>query len=134
MQPESTLHSFIGLASYFRRFIPNFSTIAKPLYDLLKKDIVFVFGEDKLAVFEIIKQKLSERPILCLYNPNAETELHCDASSLRFGSILLQKQSNNKFHPVFYFNQRTTNVQSRYHSYELEMLAIIYICWHCKYS
>jgi len=122
---QKALHSFIGLASYFRRFIPNFSTIAKPLYDLLKKDTVFVFGEDKLAVFETIKQKLSEQPILCLYNPNAETELHCDASSLGFGSILFQKQSDNKFHPVFYFSQRTTSVQSRYHSYELEMLAII---------
>jgi hypothetical protein len=122
---QKALHSFIGLASYFRRFILNFCTIAKPLYDLLKKDSVFVFDEDKLAVFETIKQKLSEQPILCLYNPNAETELHCDASSLGFGLILLQKQSDNTFHPVFYFSQRTTSVQSRYHSYELEMLAII---------
>jgi len=44
---------------------------------------------------------------------------------LGFGSILLQKQADNKFHPVFYFSQRTTSVQSRYHSYELEMLEII---------
>lgn len=86
---QKALHSFIGLASYFRRFIPNFSTIANPLYDILKKNVPFSFGEDKLIVFESIKQKLSEHPILCLYNPNAETELHCDASSLGFGSILL---------------------------------------------
>lgn len=119
------LHSFLGLASYFRRFIPNFSTIAKPLYELIRKDVPFCFGEDKLCAFEQIKEKLIERPILCLYNPVAETQLHCDASSLGFGSILLQKQSDGKLHPIFYYSQRTTDIESKYHSYELEMLAII---------
>lgn len=57
-------------------------------------------------------------------NPKAETELHCDAPSLVFGSILLQKQSDDKFYPIFYYSQRTTNVESKYHSYELEMLSI----------
>ena len=119
------LHSFLGLASYFRRFIHNFSVMAKPLFDLLRKDIPFHFGIDKLNAFEQIKNKLIDRPTLCLFNPVAETQLHCDASSLGFGSILLQKQPDDKFHPIFYYSQRTTDVESRYHSYELEMLAII---------
>jgi len=118
---QKALHSFIGLASYFLRFILNFSIIAKPLYDLLKKDAVFSFGEDKLEVFETIKQKLSGHPILCLYHPNAETELHCDASSLGFGSILLQKQNDNNFILSF----TLANVQLVY------SLAITVMSWRC---
>lgn len=122
---QKALHSFFGLASYFRRFIHNFSIIAKPLFDLIRKDVPFHFGEDKLNAFEIIRNKLMDRPILCLYNPYTEIQLHRDASSLGFGSILLQKQSDNKFHPIFCHSKRTTNVESKYHSYELEMLSII---------
>jgi len=122
---HKALHSFLGLASYFRRFIYNFSVIAKPLFDLIRKNVPFQFGIDKMNSFEQIKSKLIDHPILCLYNPKAETQLHCDASSLGFGSILLQKQSDNAFHPIFYYSQRTTDVESRYHSFELEMLSII---------
>jgi len=63
--------------------------------------------------------------LLCLLNPRAKTQLHCDASNLEFGSILLQKQSDNAFLPIFYYSQRTTDVETRYHSFELEMLSII---------
>lgn len=117
---------FLGLSSYFRRFIKNFSIIAKPLYDLMKKGSKFEFTGQHIQVFEELKEKLISQPILCIYSPSAETELHCDASAVGFGSILLQKQSDGKFYPVFYFSKRTTEVESKYHSYELETLAIIY--------
>jgi len=119
------LHSFIGLASYFRRFIPNFALLTQPLYKLLKKNIIYEFGEEQLKSFDIIKSKLNAQPLLSIYDPNAQTELHCDASSQGYGAILLQRQNDNNFHPVFYFSHRTTDVESRYHSYELEMLAIV---------
>jgi len=119
------LQSFIGLASYFRRFVPNFAIIAKPLYSLLKKGIIFEFGEEQLKSFESIKEKLGAQPLLAIYDPKASTELHCDASSHGYGAILLQKQADDNFHPIFYYSHRTTETESRYHSYELEMLAII---------
>ena len=119
-------HSFIGLCSYFRKFIRNFALIAKPLYDLLRKDAVFKFNKSELESFELLKSKLLQSPILSIYSPTAETELHCDASSIGYGSILLQRQDDGKFHPIFYFSKRTTDVESRYHSYELETLSIIY--------
>jgi len=124
-QNNKELQSFIGLSSYFRRFIPNFAIIAKPLYSLLKKDIPYEFGEEQMRSFDSIKSKLGEQPLLAIYNPNAITELHCDASSHGYGSILFQKQPDNHFHPIFYYSHRTAESESRYHSYELEMLAII---------
>lgn len=65
-------------------------TKTKLLYQLLKGNVRFHFGEDQINAFEAIKSKLSEHPLLFLYNSIAETELYCDASSHGFGSILLQ--------------------------------------------
>lgn len=120
------VHSFLGLCSYFRKFVRNFANIAKPLYDLLRKNAVFKFERNELDAFEVLKSNLLDSPILSIYSPAKETELHCDASSIGFGAILLQKQSDGKFHPIFYFSKRATDVESRYHSYELETLSMIY--------
>lgn len=95
------VQSFLGLCSYFRRFIKEFSIIAKPLYDLTRKDKQFVFGSKELTTFEILKEKLVTSPILAIYDPKHETELHCAASSIGFGAILLQRKNDKKFHPVF---------------------------------
>jgi len=67
-----------------------------------------------------------EAPILALYNPKDPTELHCEASALGFGSILIQKKKDSKFHPVFYFSKRTTDVEAKYHSFELETVTVVY--------
>lgn len=117
---------FIGLASYFRRFIPKFSVKAKPLYDLLKKNAEFRFGKEENEAYEALKTYLANKPILAIYCPAAATELHCDASANGFGAILLQKQDGGHFRPISYFSHRTTPAESRYHSYELECLAVIY--------
>ena len=57
---------FIGLCSYFRKYIKNFSIIAKPLYDLTKKNIFFKFGKEELDTFESLKSKLLEAPVLSI--------------------------------------------------------------------
>ena len=101
---QKQVRQFIGLASYFRRFVSNFSLVAKPLHNLLKKDTQFIFGEAEQYSFDTLKKKLSETPILSIYSPSAETELHCDASSYGYGSVLLQRQSTGELHPVFYFS------------------------------
>lgn len=120
------VHSFVGLASYFRKFIQNFSIIAKPLYSLLKKDATFIFDTEQRMAFDTLKQKLIEAPVLAIYDPKATTELYCDASIHGVGAVLLQLQQNKKLHPVFYFSKRTTAIEAKYHSFELEALAIVY--------
>lgn len=111
---------FIGLASYFRKFIPKFSLIAKPLYDLLKKNTEFNFGKEENKACESLKTYLSNKPILAIYCPLAITELHCDASTSGFGAM------GEQFRPVSYFSHRTTPVEFKYHSFELECLAAVY--------
>lgn len=121
-----SLQRFLGLLSYFRKFIKGFSSIASPLYDLLKKDAVYAFGPKHLEAFEKLKSILVSRPVLCIYSPTAETQLHTDASSHGFGGILMQKQSDGKFHPVMFFSRKTDQAEAKMHSFELETLAIVY--------
>jgi len=85
----------------------------------------FTFDEDELRAFETIQRRLISRPVLALYNPRALTELHTDASSYGYGAVLLQRQQDG-MHPVMYHSRRTTATESRYHSYELEILVIVY--------
>lgn len=94
-QPQNVkeMQGFLGLCNYFRRFIQNFSIKSAPLQVLLKKEVPFIFDVECKRSFDRLKQELSSLPVLCIYNPAAETELHSDASSLGFGAILLQKQT-----------------------------------------
>lgn len=115
-----------GLFSYFRRFVQNFSRIARPFSELIKKDIPFVWTEACQEAFDFLKKILTEAPILCIFDPNRETELHTDASSKGFGAGIMQRQDDKQFHPVAWFSKCTTSAESKYHSFELETLAIIY--------
>lgn len=103
-EPTSTrqLQSFLGLTGYFRKFIPKYSIIARPLTNLLKANIKFSFGEVERGTFTQLKLKLSENPVLSLYRVGAETELHTDASKYGYGAILLQRNKDDQLlHPIY---------------------------------
>ena len=120
------LYRFVCLASYFRRFVPNFLLIAKPLYDLIKVHLAFNFEPKENEASELLKSRLSSQPIWAIYSPTLETELHCEARTNGFGTILLQNRANGMFQQVFYFSHRTTPAESKYHTFELECLAAVY--------
>lgn len=120
------VQSCLGLFSYFRRFVPSFSRVAKPLQNLLWKDAAFNFDKNCYEAFYQLKQNLISSPVLAIYNPRRETELHTDASSMGFGAALLQKQKDGKFHPIAYYSKTASAAESKYHSFELETLAILY--------
>lgn len=121
------VESFVGLCSYFRRFIKNFSTIARPLHKLKNiESSDFVFDSDCQVAFNSLKTALSSVPVLSIYDPLKETELHTDASAKGFGAVLMQRQADDKMHPVAYFSKTTSPTEYKYHSYMLETLAIYY--------
>lgn len=126
-QPANTkqLQSFIGLTSYFRKYIQNFALIAKPLTDLLRKESEFDFNESCRFAFEELKKKLTSQPVLHLFNPKLRSEMHTDASKVAISAIFLQRDENAQLHPVYYMSRKTTPAESNYSSYQLEALAII---------
>ncbi|GFV19659.1 transposon Tf2-6 polyprotein [Trichonephila clavipes] len=127
--PEPTtikqVQSFLGLTGYFRKYIKDYSKIAKPLSDLTRKENLFVFGIQQKEAFEKLKKIMSEGPILHLYKYGRKTELHTDACKQGYGAILLQEAEDGKLHPVYYMSKKTNTAEEKYDSYELEVLAII---------
>ena len=119
------VRQFIGLASFFRRFVKNFSLVVKLLTKLLKKDTEWRWTKDEHDAFEKLKRMLVNRPILALYNPNAETEFHTDASKIGIGGILLQRIGGESFKAVAYFSRQTALEEQHWSSYELETLAVV---------
>jgi len=73
------IRQFIGLASFYRRFVENFSTIARPLTNLLKNTSEWRWTNEQTEAFNQLKEKLCERPVMALYDAKRETELHTDA-------------------------------------------------------
>lgn len=119
------VQSFLGLDGFFRKFVPRFAWIARPLTELTKKETPFAFGTPERESFERLKDSLCSAPVLQVYNPALETELHTDASKYGYGVCLLQKLDGG-FHPVFYLSRKTTPAEEKYSIYELEVLAVVY--------
>lgn len=106
------LRRFLGFANYFRKFTNNLAIIAKPLYDLQRKDVEFIFGEAHKNAFELLKSKIVERPVWALYQPDVETELHTYASKYATAAILTQRnKEDNEFHPhdIFKYENNTSS-------------------------
>ncbi|GFU59522.1 retrovirus-related Pol polyprotein from transposon gypsy [Trichonephila clavipes] len=123
--PEPTtikqVQSFLGLTGYFRKYIKDYSKIAKPLSDLTRKENLFVFGIQQKEAFEKLKKIMTEGPILHLYKYGRKTELHTDACKQGYGAILLQEVEDGKLHPVYYMSKKTNTAEEKYDSYELEV-------------
>ncbi|GFX76214.1 transposon Tf2-9 polyprotein [Trichonephila clavipes] len=114
------------LTGYFRKFIPAYSVIAKPLSDLLRKDTPFNFDVKQKASFDELKRLLCQKPVLVRYRQNCETEIHTDASIDGLAAVLLQRfPDDNSLHPIYYMSRKTSETERKYTSYELEVLAII---------
>lgn len=123
---ELEIRQYIGLASYFRKFIDKFSIIARPLTDLTKKNCSWRWEDEQIIAFQSLKDKLMERPLLSLYNPNFITELHTDASKISLMGMLLQKENeHDPLRPVAYFSRKTTIDEQKFHAYDLETLAVV---------
>ncbi|GFX90852.1 transposon Tf2-9 polyprotein [Trichonephila clavipes] len=114
-----------GLTSYFRKFIPNYARIARPLSDLLRDNVKFKFGPTEIASFQELKNILSENPVLHVFQQGYPFKTPHRCKLLGFGAVLLQKSDDGLFHPIHYFSRKTTVQQEKYSSYELEVLAII---------
>ncbi|GKC28158.1 putative reverse transcriptase domain-containing protein [Tanacetum coccineum] len=83
--------SFLGLAGYYRRFIENFSKIAKPLIVLTQKSKTFDWGEEQENAFQTLKDKLCNAPVLALHDGLEDFVVYCDAFGLGLGCVLMQK-------------------------------------------
>lgn len=120
------VQSFLEFTGYFRKFIPRYSLIARPLTNLLRADTKFRFEDAETNAFTSLKVALTTKPVLSLYKIDVETELHTVASMHGYGAMLIQKSCDDgKWHPVYFASGKTSMAEAKYSSYELEVLAIV---------
>ena len=87
------IRSFLGHAGFYRRFIKDFSKIAKPLSNLLPADMPFIFDKECLQAFETLKAKLVTAPVISAPDWTLPFELMCDASDHAIGAVLGQRHN-----------------------------------------
>ena len=87
----TNVRSFLGMAGYYRRFIEGFSSIARPMTLLLKKDKKFEWTEACEKSFQELKRKLTTAPVLIVPDIHKNFEVYCDASRKGLGCILMQE-------------------------------------------
>ncbi|GFY14175.1 retrovirus-related Pol polyprotein from transposon 17.6 [Trichonephila clavipes] len=119
------IRSFLGLCSYFRRFIKNFCYLAEPLQSLLKSGVEFHWGPEEVEAFHSLKKALTSDPVLGMYDERASTEIHTDASGYGIGAVLVQIQ-NNVEKVIAYASRTLTKAEKNYSTTERECLAIVW--------
>ncbi|KAH8303701.1 hypothetical protein KR044_001627, partial [Drosophila immigrans] len=124
----ATLRQFIGLASYFRQFVPGFSQLMKPLYFLTSEKNSFDWQAQHEEIRSKIISVLTNKPVLIIFDPQFPIELHTDASSIGLhglGCFLVQENEEGTELPVAYIPVKLTKPQRYYSVTELECLAVI---------
>ncbi|KAL0287105.1 UNVERIFIED_CONTAM: Retrovirus-related Pol polyprotein from transposon.6 [Sesamum angustifolium] len=116
------LHSFLGLANYYRRFVKGYSEIARPVTDLLKKTETWDWTPQCQVAFDNLKRAMVTDPVLVLPDMSKSFTLETDASDFALGGVLMQDG-----HPVAFENRKLKDVERRYSVHEKELLAVV----HC---
>ena len=124
------VRQFLGLASYYRRFIRNFARIASPLHSLTRKSAEFQWTDECQSAFDHLKDKLTTAPILAYPNFDLPFVLETDASIQGLGAVLSQKQSDGLLHPVAYASRSLLPTERNYGISELETLAVVWGIQH----
>ena len=124
------IRRFLGLSSYYRRFIPNFAKIAQPLHQLTSKGVPFVWSAECEAAFTTLKGKLTVSPVLAYPSFDRGFTLETDASIQGLGAVLSQQQEDGKLHPVAYASRALNHSEKNYSVTELETLAVVWAITH----
>ncbi|XP_013632655.1 PREDICTED: uncharacterized protein LOC106338165 [Brassica oleracea var. oleracea] len=128
LQPPTTvkaIRSFLGHAGFYKRFIQDFSKIARPLTKLLCKEIKLDFDSECLAVFHTIKGSLVSAPVVQPPDWDLTFEIMTDASDFAVGTVLGQRK-DKKLHVIYYASKTMDEAQCRYAATEKELLAIVF--------
>ena len=118
------IRSFLGHAGFYRRFIRDFSKIARPLCRLLEKDTKFNFDATFQSSVEEIKSRLVD---MAKPDWNSEFEIMCDANDYAMGAVLGQK-ANKMFRAIYYASKTFNEAQENYSTTEKEMLSMVFAC------
>ena len=127
-----TLRSFLGLASYYRRFVPNFAKVAAPLHVLTKKDVPFQWTCQCQQSFETLRRLLTSAPVLAFLNFDRPFILETDASGAGLGAVLAQRQDDSTVRPIAYTSRSLQPHEKKYGVTEIEGLGVVWAIKHFR--
>ncbi|QRW25734.1 Retrotransposable element Tf2 protein [Rhizoctonia solani] len=119
------VQSFLGFANFLRCFVANFSHIARPLHNLVKKDAPWKWDTKEQEAFQGLKHAITNAPVLCHADPSKPYFLETDASGAALGSILSQQQEDGCLHPLGFLSESFKGAKQNYNTHDKELLAII---------
>ena len=114
------VRSFHDLASFYRQFVKDFSTLATPLTETVKKSVGFKWGSDQDRAFIEIKERLCGAPLLAVPDFSKTFEIECDVSGTGIGAILMQEKR-----PIAYFSEKLNGAALNYPTYDKELYALV---------
>jgi hypothetical protein len=115
------IRSFLGLAGYYRRFIKDFSKIAKPMTKLLEKNKAFEWTKECQASFKKLKKRLTSSPVLVLPDLTKKFDIYCDASRQALGCVLMQEGQ-----VVCYVSCQLRKHEENCPTHDLELAAVVH--------
>jgi hypothetical protein len=120
------VHSFLGLAGHYHKFVRDYGTIATPLTALLKKE-GFLWSSDAIEAFNALKAAITATPVLVLPEFDRSFVVECNASTHGFGAVLLQDS-----HPIAYYNRLVAPRHRSLAAYEHELIGLIQAICHWR--
>lgn len=118
---------FVGMCNFYRKHIPRFALIAKPLTNLTRKGVPFHWTEECEGAFQTLKGCLTSAPILVRADLSKQFELHTDSSKFYIAGALMQREGNS-LHPIGYFSRKLNATEQNYTVTDQEALAIVQSC------
>ena len=125
-QSVKELKSYLGLISYYSKFLPNLSATLYPLYRLLRKSAQWKWGHAQQSAFEELKKLLTSDKFLVHYDSTCELSLACDASAYGLGVVLSHKMPDGSDKPIGYASRTLSVAEQNYSQIEKEGLACIF--------
>ena len=118
---QTKVRSFLSLAGYYRKFVQGFSSIARPLTQLLKKDKKFEWTDKCEESFQELKKRLVSAPVLTMPDITKSFDVYCDASKLGLGSVLMQEGK-----VISYISRQLRPHELNYPTHDLELAAVVH--------
>ena len=119
-----SVRQFLGKVNFYRKFIPNSSSLLEPFHNLLRKHVRFSWSPECQMAFDTVKTLLTSSPILAIFDRNSPISIYTDASGIGIAAVLKQRQADGSEKPVAYFSKKLTEGQMKKKAIYLESLAI----------
>ena len=120
------LRAYLGLLTYYSKFLPNMATVLAPLYKLLRKDTPWKWTDAEGKAFRASKDLLTSSALLVHFDPELELVLMCDASSYGVGAVLAHRMPDGSERPIGYASRSLLASQRNYSQLEKEALALVF--------